>query len=203
MPIATGRQPLWPLLASACVLCPILAQGLAEGSGRVIAPSVVTAPEGLLGPEARSNGLPSEEPPEYDERELKAYYDWRNDLFFREFDLHQRGFADFMTARRTYQAWTDEFGTPIVITMANPLFYWVDLDADGEFEPQQGEMWSDPEEDGLNGNERVYGIDEPAPSPPSAPANPVPPSWRDHRAPITWGPAEDRPGAAMEADRDV
>ena len=27
------------------------------------------------------------EPEEFDPREINAYYDWRNDMFFREFDL--------------------------------------------------------------------------------------------------------------------
>ena len=97
-----------------------------------------------------------EEPVEYDRREVEAYYDWRNDLFFRRFDMHGTGTTDFMTARRTYRVWLNEFGTPVAVTMSFPLFYWVDLNRNGEFEPNQGEMWSDPEEDGINGNERPY-----------------------------------------------
>lgn len=99
-----------------------------------------------------------EEPEEYDDREVKAYYDWRNDMFFRQFDMAGLGKIDFMTARRTYKVWMNEFGNPVVLTMANPLFYWVDLDSNGEFEPQRGEMWSDPEEDGVNGNETLYDV---------------------------------------------
>ncbi len=97
-----------------------------------------------------------EEPAEYDRREVEAYYDWRNDLFFRRFDMSGTGVTDFMTARRTYRVWLNEFGTPIAVTMSNPLFYWVDLNRNGEFEPTHGEMWADPEEDGINGNERLY-----------------------------------------------
>ena len=52
------------------------------------------------------------EPDEFDDREIKAYYDWRNDMFFREFDLTGSGSVNFMTARRTYKVWLDEFGTP-------------------------------------------------------------------------------------------
>ena len=58
-------------------------------------------------------GVP-EEPPEYDRREVKAFYDWRNDLFFRHFDMAGMGRTDFMTARRTYRVWLNEFGTPRV-----------------------------------------------------------------------------------------
>ena len=104
-------------------------------------------------------GVP-EEPPEYDRREVKAFYDWRNDLFFRHFDMVGMGRTDFMTARRTYRVWLNEFGTPVVLTMSDPLFYWVDLNANGEFESHLGEMWSDPEEDGINGNERLYDVSD-------------------------------------------
>jgi hypothetical protein len=104
---------------------------------------------------SQASPLP-EEPVEYDRREIEAYYDWRNDLFFRRFDMQGTGVTDFMTARRTYRVWLDEFSTPVAVTMSFPLFYWVDLNRNGEFEPNQGEMWSDPEEDGINGNERPY-----------------------------------------------
>lgn len=97
-----------------------------------------------------------EEPDEFDNREVKAYYDWRNDLFFREFDMNGTGTANYRTARRTYRVWLDEFGTPIVITVGAPLFYWLDLDGNGEFESNKGEMWSDPNEDGITGDERFY-----------------------------------------------
>ena len=97
-----------------------------------------------------------EEPEEFDDREVKAYYDWRNDLFFREFDLNGDGVVNYMTARRTYKVWLDEFGTPVVVTVGAPLFYWLDRNGNGEFETGKGEMWSDPDEDGITGNERTY-----------------------------------------------
>ncbi len=96
------------------------------------------------------------EPDEFDERELDAHYDWRNDLFFREFDMNGNGVVNYMTARRTYKVWLDEFGTPIVVTVGAPLFYWLDCNGNGEFETGHGEMWSDPHEDGITGNERLY-----------------------------------------------
>lgn len=97
-----------------------------------------------------------EEPGEFDDREVKAYYDRRNDLFFREFDLNGDGVVNYMTARRTYKVWLDDFGTPVVVTVGSPLFYWLDRNGSGEFETGQGEMWSDPDEDGITGNERIY-----------------------------------------------
>ena len=97
-----------------------------------------------------------EEPGEFDPRELDAYYDWRNDMFFREFDLTGSGSVNFMTARRTYQVWLDEFGTPVVLTVGDPVFYWIDLNGNGKFEEDQGEMWKDAYEDGVTGNEEPY-----------------------------------------------
>nr|MBA3964875.1 hypothetical protein [Nitrospirales bacterium] len=67
------------------------------------------------------------EPDEFDPREINAYYDWRNDMFFREFDLTGSGSVNFMTARRTYKVWLDEFGTPVVLTVGDPVFFWIDL----------------------------------------------------------------------------
>ena len=96
------------------------------------------------------------EPEEFDPKELNAYYDWRNDMFFREFDLTGSGSVNFMTARRTYKVWLDEFGTPVVLTVGDPVFYWIDLNGNGKFEEDQGEMWKDPYEDGVTGNEEPY-----------------------------------------------
>lgn len=96
------------------------------------------------------------EPEEFDSRELDAYYDWRNDMFFREFDLTGSGSVNFMTARRTYKVWLDEFGTPVVLTVGDPVFYWIDLNGNGKFEEDLGEMWKDPYEDGVTGNEEPY-----------------------------------------------
>lgn len=92
-------------------------------------------------------------------------------MFFRVFKMTgMEGKPDFMTARRTYKASVNQYGYEVAITFSQPLFYWVDLNGDGEFEPAGGEMWIDIEEDGVNGNERLY--DPMAPS--EAPRGPVP-----------------------------
>ncbi|MDH5576557.1 MAG: hypothetical protein OEY80_13815 [Nitrospirota bacterium] len=96
------------------------------------------------------------EPDEFDPREINAYYDWRNDMFFREFDLTGSGSVNFMTARRTYKVWLDEYGTPVVLTMGDPVFYWIDLNGNGKFEQELGEMFKDSYEDGVTGNEEPY-----------------------------------------------
>ena len=120
-----------------------------------------------------------EEPEEFDDREVEAYYDWRNDMFFRKFDLTGKGTVDYMTARRTYKVWLDDFGTPVVITVADPLFYWIDLNGNGEFEQDKGEMWSDPYEDGLTGNEKPYDSSDLQTPPSAIPSWPPP----DHLTP--------------------
>ena len=117
------------------------------------------------------------EPDEFDRREVNAYYDWRNNMFFRVFKLaDQESKPDFMTARRTYKVSVNQYGYEVAITFAHPLFYWVDLDGNGEFEPSKDEMWIDVEEDGVNGNERLYdpmtpgeGPRGPVPMPPALP----------------------------------
>lgn len=114
------------------------------------------------------------EPDEFDPREIKAYYDWRNDMFFREFDLTGSGSVNFMTARRTYKVWLDEFGTPVVLTVGDPVFFWIDLNGNGKFEQELGEMFKDSYEDGVTGNEEPYDnsdLQEPAGSwPPMEPS---------------------------------
>jgi len=117
-----------------------------------------------------------QEPEEFDLREVDAYYDWRNNLFFRRFSMSgSDGQTSFMTARRTYKVSVNRYGYEVAVTFANPLFYWLDRNGNGEFEPDQGEMWIDLEEDGVNGNEKPYdpivakdGPLGPIPSPPMA-----------------------------------
>ncbi|HZC80461.1 MAG TPA: hypothetical protein VE222_01875 [Nitrospiraceae bacterium] len=134
-------------------------------------------PAMLESAEQREAGLPPsgyalpEEPDEFDRREVAAYYDWRNNMFFRVFKLaSQESKPDFMTARRTYKASVNQDGYEVAVTFAHPLFYWVDLNGNGEFEPDKGEMWIDVEEDGVNGNERLY---DPM-TPGEGPRGPVP-----------------------------
>ena len=117
-----------------------------------------------------------QEPDEFDRREVEAYYDWRNNLFFRVFNISGvEGKANFMTARRTYKVSVNQYGYEVAVTFANPLFYWLDRNGNGEFEPGQDEMWIDIEEDGVNGNEKLYDpmVRDDSPRGP-VPAPPVP-----------------------------
>ena len=127
-----------------------------SGSSWLSTTSEMSSEESTGGRQLRDFSPLPIEPEEFDDREVKAYYDWRNDLFFREFDMTGMGTVNYMTARRTYKVWLDEFGTPVVITVGAPLFYWLDRNGNGKFETSKGEMWSDPDEDGITGNERIY-----------------------------------------------
>jgi len=137
----------------------------------LLLPGALTSNGGeVAGPPQPHFALPAE-PDEFDRREVDAYYDWRSNLFFRVFKMtSQEGKPDFMTARRTYKVSVNQYGYEVAITFSHPLFYWVDVNGDGEFEPSKGEMWIDIEEDGVNGNERLY--DPMAPG--DAPRGPVP-----------------------------
>lgn len=144
-----------------CAISAALLMPVAQVAGRDNSLSPSSSPHSLASSSSRETHLRDfsplpEEPEEFDDREVKAYYDWRNDLFFREFDLNGDGVVNYMTARRTYKVWLDDFGTPVVVTVGSPLFYWLDRNGNGEFETGQGEMWSDPDEDGITGNERIY-----------------------------------------------
>src|SRR5438552_16205900 len=95
-----------------------------------------------------------QEPDEFDLREVEAYYDWRNNLFFRLFNLSGvEGKANFMTARRTYKVSVNQYGYEVAVTFANPLFYLLDRKGNGEFEPDKAEVLLDIEEEGGNGHE--------------------------------------------------
>jgi hypothetical protein len=137
------------------ILCSALMILIGCGSIGVACPALAVSSTSRAAQAAGYN-LPVE-PDEFDRREVEAYYDWRSNLFFRLFDLSgSEGKPTFMTARRTYKVTTSQLGYEVAVTFANPLFYWLDRNGNGEFEPNQDEMWIDIEEDGLNGNEKLY-----------------------------------------------
>jgi len=153
-------ESFFPVFMTSLLLVMCLSFTPVFGEERSVSQSEETNHESLVetpqGKHLRDYSPIPQEPDEFDDREIKAYYDWRNDLFFREFDMNGSGHVDYMTARRTYKVWLDEFGTPVVVTVGSPLFYWVDLNGNGKFETSKGEMWSDPHEDGITGEERIY-----------------------------------------------
>lgn len=76
---------------------------------------------------------------------IDELYDHEARLFFMLYSLKGDGKVDYVTGRSVQAHARSNFGNPIYQTEVNPLFYW-----------WNHTMWNDPEEDGVNGNERVY-----------------------------------------------
>ena len=72
-------------------------------------------------------------------------YDHEARLFIMLYSLRGNGHIDYVTARLVQEYSRSTYGNPIYQTEAQPLFYW-----------WNHTMWNDPEQDGVNGNERVY-----------------------------------------------
>ena len=61
------------------------------------------------------------------------------------YSLRGDGVVDYVTARMVQEYARSHYGNPVYYTEQFPLFYW-----------WNHTMWNDPEQDGVNGNERVY-----------------------------------------------
>ena len=72
-------------------------------------------------------------------------YDHEARLFLMLYSLKGDGQIDYVTGRLVQDAARSNFGNPVYHTEVHPLFYW-----------WNHIMWNDPEQDGVNGNERVY-----------------------------------------------
>jgi hypothetical protein len=72
-------------------------------------------------------------------------YDHEARLFILLYSLKGNGQIDYVTGRLVQEYSRSSYGNPVYQTEVQPLFYW-----------WNHTMWSDPEEDGVNGNERVY-----------------------------------------------
>lgn len=72
-------------------------------------------------------------------------YDHEARLFIMLYSLKGDGRVDYVTARSVQEYSRSTYGNPIYQTEAQPLFYW-----------WNHTMWNDPEQDGVNGNEKVY-----------------------------------------------
>ncbi|GKS58367.1 hypothetical protein YTPLAS18_18940 [Nitrospira sp.] len=82
--------------------------------------------------------------PEYDVR-IDELYDHEARLFILLYSLNGSGEVDYITARPVIEYSRSNYGNPVYYTDQNPLFYW-----------WNHTMFNDPEQDGVNGNERVY-----------------------------------------------
>lgn len=72
-------------------------------------------------------------------------YDHEARLFILLYSLKGNGQIDYVTGRLVQEYSRSSYGNPVYQTEVQPLFYW-----------WNHTMWSDPEEDGVNGNERIY-----------------------------------------------
>jgi len=76
---------------------------------------------------------------------IDELYDHEARLFLMLYSLHGNGKVDYVTGRLVQEYARSNYGNPVYQTEAFPLFYW-----------WNHTMWNDPEQDGVNGNERVY-----------------------------------------------
>jgi hypothetical protein len=72
-------------------------------------------------------------------------YDHEARLFLILYSLKGDGQIDYVTGRMVQEYARSNFGNPVYQTEIHPLFYW-----------WNHMMWNDPEQDGVNGNERIY-----------------------------------------------
>jgi hypothetical protein len=76
---------------------------------------------------------------------IDELYDHEARLFLMLYSLKGDGQVDYITGRMVQEYARSNFGNPVYQTEVNPLFYW-----------WNHIMWNDPEQDGVNGNERIY-----------------------------------------------
>ena len=76
---------------------------------------------------------------------LDELYDHESRLFIMLYSLKGDGKVDYITGRTVQEYTRSNYGNPVYYTDPYPLFYW-----------WNHTMWNDPDQDGVNGNERVY-----------------------------------------------
>lgn len=76
---------------------------------------------------------------------MDELYDHEARLFLMLYSLHGDGKIDYVTGRLVREYSRSSYGNPVYQTEVYPLFYW-----------WNHTMYNDPEQDGVNGNERVY-----------------------------------------------
>ncbi len=79
------------------------------------------------------------------ELRVDELYDHESRMFVFLYSLKGDGEVDYVTARLVEMHSRSNYGNPVYYTRDHPLFYW-----------HNHTMWNDPEEDGVNGNEKVY-----------------------------------------------
>jgi hypothetical protein len=76
---------------------------------------------------------------------LDELYDHESRMFIMLYSLHGDGKVDYVTGRLVQEYTRSNYGNPVYYTEQFPLFYW-----------WNHTMFNDPDQDGVNGNERVY-----------------------------------------------
>ena len=76
---------------------------------------------------------------------LDELYDHEARLFIMLYSLKGDGNVDYITGRLVQDYTRSNYGNPVYYTEQYPLFYW-----------WNHTMFNDPDQDGVNGNERVY-----------------------------------------------
>lgn len=79
------------------------------------------------------------------EQRVDELYDHESRMFVFLYSLSGTGEVDYVTARMVQVHSRSDYGNPVYYTKAFPLFYWYNHI-----------MWNDPEQDGVNGNEKIY-----------------------------------------------
>jgi hypothetical protein len=88
------------------------------------------------------DGLPVE--PDVNLR-VDEQYDHEGRMLLLLYSLNGNGVVDYVTGRMVQEHARSNYGNPVYYTEQYPLFYW-----------WNHTMFNDPEQDGVNGNERVY-----------------------------------------------
>ena len=96
---------------------------------------------------ASSNGQPAKELPSEPDEEirLEEVYDHESQMVMFLYSLKGNGEVDYVTGRKVYKHQRSVYGNPVYYLESFPLFYW-----------WNHTMWNDPEQDGVNGNEKLY-----------------------------------------------
>src|SRR5919112_98010 len=76
---------------------------------------------------------------------IDELYDHEARLFIMLYSLQGDGKVDYITGRLVQDYTRSNYGNPVYYTEQYPLFYWWDHT-----------MFNDPDQDGVNGNERIY-----------------------------------------------
>lgn len=94
-----------------------------------------------------SNVIAEQElPPEPDEdSRLEEIYDNETRMVMFLYSLNGDGVVDYVTGRKVWDHQRSVYGNPVYYFESFPLFYW-----------WNHKLWNDPEQDGVNGNEKLY-----------------------------------------------